>query len=555
MSWVPAPPPACLHDLILRHSGAEEARLALVEAASPHPGLHYGELAQAVDRVQSGLQGLGLQRGDRVAVYLDKRAEAVVGAFAATAAGGVLVPINPALKAPQVLHVLRDARARVLVTSAARWQTLSNEMTVQACGVAASLQAVVVVDAQASPPLQDAGPRGLARVAWSELLHAPGRARPRVIDSDLAAILYTSGSTGLPKGVMLSHRNLVVGAHSVVAYLHNGPDDVLLAALPLSFDAGFSQLTTAFTAGARVVLLNHLLPQDVPRALAEHGVTGLTAVPPLYHQVAQWANTAHPGPEAVQAHGQLRYFASTGGPMPAATLRTLRRCWPQAQPFLMYGLTEAFRSTVLPPSEVDRRPGSIGKAIPNVEVLVLDEQGCECPPDVPGELVHRGPLVAMGYWGDAERTAQRFRPLPPGVAGRLPEQVLPEWVVYSGDRVRRDADGFLYHLGRFDEMIKTSGYRVSPAEVEPALLGAPGVDECVVLGQADEALGQRIVAVVAGSGTAADDATRTQALLRHCRQQLPAYLVPARVVWHGAVLPRNANGKLDRAGLKAQYAP
>lgn len=584
MNWVPAPPPACLHDLILSHPGDVSARLAVVEADADRPGMAYAELADAVDRVRCGLQGLGLARGDRVAVYLDKRVEAVVAAFATTAAAGVLVPINPALKAAQVLHVLRDAQARVLVTSASRWESLWSAIGPTA-GHAPSApglpQVVVLVDAQAmgsastAPPVSD--PPTL--LPWAELAAAPARARPRVIDADLAAILYTSGSTGLPKGVMLSHRNLVVGARSVVEYLGNGPQDVLLAVLPLSFDAGFSQLTTAFTAGAQVVLLNHLMPQDVPRTMARYGVTGLTAVPPLYHQLAQLTQLAQAAPGAasapsagsaaapgagpsarlLQAAAHLRYFASTGGAMPSATLAALRRAWPQARPFLMYGLTEAFRSTYLPPEEVDRRPGSIGRAIPHAEVLVLDEQGRECAPDVPGELVHRGPLVAMGYWGDAARTAERFRPLPEGVAGRSAAQVLPEWVVFSGDRVRRDADGFLYHLGRFDEMIKTSGYRVSPAEIEAALLAVPEVDECVVFGQDDEALGQRIVAVLAGANVRTGGGPAAEGLnasvLRQCRQQLPAFMVPARLVWHGPSLPRNPNGKFDRSALKARYAP
>ena len=255
------------------------------------------------------------------------------------------------------------------------------------------------------------------------------------------AILYTSGSTGKPKGVVLSHRNMVAGAKSVASYLGNRADDTLLAALPLSFDAGFSQLTTAFHVGARVVLLNYLLPKDVLKAMEREKVTGLTAVPPLYIQLTQldW-------PEAIKQH--LRYFANTGGRMPRETLDQLRARVPAAQPFLMYGLTEAFRSTFLPPEEVDRRPDSIGKAIPNAEILVLREDGSECAPDEPGELVHRGALVGLGYWGDPEKTAERYKLLPGGTQGRLPGLQLPEYAVFSGDTVRRDAEGFLYFIGR-----------------------------------------------------------------------------------------------------------
>ena len=230
----------------------------------------------------------------------------------------------------------------------------------------------------------------------------------------MAAILYTSGSTGLPKGVVLSHRNLIAGAESVSHYLGNTADDVILSALPLSFDAGFSQLTTAFSVGAHVVLLNYLLPADVVRLCSRHRVTGLTCVPPLWVQIADqdWPT---------EAAENLRYFANTGGRMPKAALDRLRSLFRRAKPFLMYGLTEAFRSTYLDPAEVDRRPDSIGKAIPNAEVLVVRPDGSLCGPGEQGELVHRGALVAMGYWNDPEQTAERFRPAParePGLCTR-----------------------------------------------------------------------------------------------------------------------------------------
>jgi acyl-CoA synthetase (AMP-forming)/AMP-acid ligase II len=243
---------------------------------------------------------------------------------------------------------------------------------------------------------------------------------------------------------------MVAGAKSVASYLENDSGDTLLAALPLSFDAGFSQLTTAFHVGARVVLLNYLLPRDVIKAIEREGVTGLTAVPPLYIQLTQL-----PWPESITEH--LRYFANTGGRMPRETLAALRRHLPKTRPFLMYGLTEAFRSTYLPPAEVDRRPDSIGKAIPNAEILVLREDGSPCAPNEPGELVHRGALVGMGYWNDPEKTAERYKPLPVNAPGREAGLVLPEIAVFSGDTVRMDEEGFLYFIGRRDEMMKTSG--------------------------------------------------------------------------------------------------
>jgi acyl-CoA synthetase (AMP-forming)/AMP-acid ligase II len=318
----------------------------------------------------------------------------------------------------------------------------------------------------------------------------------------------------------------------------------LLAALPLSFDAGFSQLTTAFHAGARAVLLNYLMPSDVLRAMVRERVTGLTAVPPLYIQLTQseW-------PAEIGAH--LRYFANTGGRMPGETLNALRARAPRAKPFLMYGLTEAFRSTYLDPDEVDRRPDSIGKAIPNAEILVLREDGTECAPDEPGELVHRGALVGQGYWNDAEKTAERYKPVPSGVGGRASGLPLTEYAVFSGDTVRRDTDGFLYFIGRRDEMMKTSGYRVSPTEVEEVLYATRMVAECAAFGVDHATLGQAIRVIV--TAPAGADAVDVPALLTECRVRMPAYMVPQGIDVVPGPLPRNPNGKIDRKLLATQW--
>jgi acyl-CoA ligase (AMP-forming) (exosortase A-associated) len=513
-----------LHELVLRRA-SDDGRTALTGGGEP---LGYSALAAAVTACASGLMRLGIARGDRIALYMEKRNEFVIAAFGAATAGGVFVPVNPLLKPEQVGYILRDCNVRVLLTTPERLALLTEVLA-----HCPDLQHVVVVGARNG----DANARGTS-LHWAELLAAPDRAGWRVIDSDMVAILYTSGSTGSPKGVVLSHRNMVAGATSVASYLGNCAEDVLLAALPLSFDAGFSQLTTAFVAGARVVLLNYLLPRDVLTVLARERVTGLTAVPPLWLQLAQldW-------PPSIASH--LRYIANTGGRMPRATLQRLRGLLPTTKPYLMYGLTEAFRATYLPPEEVDRRPDSIGKAIPNAEVLVLREDGTRCAADEPGELVQRGALVALGYWNDPERTAERFRPL----TGRASGLVLPEVAVYSGDTVRADADGFLYFIGRRDEMIKTSGYRVSPTEVEEVIYGIGRVGECAAIGLPDPALGQVIVVVVTPPPAST---VTTDEVLAHCRERLPLYMVPSRVVVRAEPLPRNANGKIDRRRLASE---
>jgi acyl-CoA ligase (AMP-forming) (exosortase A-associated) len=496
----------------------------------------YQDLDSAVAGFAGGLMALGLQRGERVAIYLEKRLETVVASFGATAAGAVFVPLNPLLKPEQVAFILQDCAVRVLVTSPDRLALLAPAL--RGCQ---ALRHVVTTGSDEAGAVDKPGlPEALHLTRWADLLSAPARTGHRVIDTDIAAILYTSGSTGKPKGVVLSHRNMVAGAKSVASYLENHASDTLLAALPLSFDAGFSQLTTAFHAGARVVLLNYLMPRDVLKAMEREGVTGLTAVPPLYIQLAalEW-------PAAINE--RLRYFANTGGRMPRETLTLLRQRVPAAKPFLMYGLTEAFRSTYLPPEEVDRRPDSIGRAIPNAEILVLREDGTECPPDEPGELVHRGALVGLGYWADAEKTAERYKLLP----GREGGLQLPEYAVFSGDTVRRDAEGFLYFIGRRDEMIKTSGYRVSPTEVEEVLYATRLVGECAAFGIDSPALGQaiQVIATPPQGQEAVDMAT----LLAECRRRMPAYMVPAGVHGVAGPLPRNPNGKIDRKLLATQW--
>lgn len=527
------PDAALLHDLVSRAAALWPERPALTTGGRSLP---YAALQDALQAFAAGLMQLNLQRGERVGIYLEKRLETVVASFGAPAAGAVMVPMNPLLKAEQVVYIARDCNVRVLVTSPERLALLAPVLA-----ECPDLRHVVLTEQPAQPP---ALPAGVALHDWAALQAAPARAGHRVIDTDLVAILYTSGSTGRPKGVVLSHRNMVAGAKSVASYLENGPEDTLLAALPLSFDAGFSQLTTAFHSGARVVLLNYLLPRDVLRALERERVTGLTAVPPLYIQLTQldW-------PAAIGEH--LRYFANTGGRMPRQTLDALRARVPRARPYLMYGLTEAFRSTYLPPEEVDRRPDSIGKAIPNAEILVLREDGSECGVDEPGELVHRGALVGQGYWGDAEKTAERYKLLPVGIGGRQAGQMLPEFAVFSGDTVRRDAEGFLYFVGRRDEMMKTSGYRVSPTEVEEVLYATGLVGECVAFGVEHESLGQAIqVIATAPEGASALD---LEALLAQCRQRMPAYMVPHGIEPAAGPLPRNPNGKIDRKLLATQW--
>ena len=401
----------------------------------------YAELDARVDRMAAWMRARFPLRGSRVAVWLDKRVDTVVALFAAMRAGYVAVPVNPALRAPQVLACLDDCRAAALVSDTARLQLLASAGAVAVSSPTQNWQAV---DVEA--------PDWVDLCAGSGNLAAPALPALERDGEELAILFYTSGSTGTPKGVMVTHANLLAGAAAVNAYLENSPGDRLLAALPLSFDAGFSQLTTAFAAGASVVLLDHLFPADVLAAMERHGVTGITAVPPLYLQLLSALQRAE------DAGRTLRYFASTGGHLPREAWQALRQHWPQAEPVAMYGLTEAFRASRLPPADFDRKPDSIGLAIPGgTRLHVLRADGSAPDAGEAGELVQQGPLVARGYWNDPARSSLRFRPGPDG-----------EPAVWSGDTVRRDAEGYLWFVGRDDEQIKTSGYRVSPTEVEAA---------------------------------------------------------------------------------------
>ncbi|MDI5974473.1 acyl-CoA ligase (AMP-forming), exosortase A system-associated [Streptomyces sp. SL13] len=490
--------------------------------------LTYGQLADRVARFANGLRGLGVGRGDRVVVYADKRIETVVALLAVSAAGAVFVPANPLLRTRQIGHVIEDCAPRVVITTADRWAIVR---PVLAPGT--SVDHVVLVGATGDEP--PAGP-GVRLLSWdvpAGCEPVPVPAASAVIDQDAAAIMYTSGSTGRPKGVVLSHRNILAGAASVAGYLGHGPDDTVLALLPLSFDAGLSQLTTSLIAGAHAVLANFLVARDVVRLCARHGITALTCVPPLWLQlVAQdWP---------AEATARLRYFANTGGRMPGPVLARLRRIFPAAEPYLMYGLTEAFRSTYLDPAQADLRPGSIGRAIPNAEILVLRPDGSPCAPGEHGELVHRGALVALGYWNDPVRSAERFRPLP-GTGGAT----RPEIAVWSGDTVYRDEEGFLYFVGREDEMIKSSGYRISPAEIEEAAYATGLVGEAVALGIEDDRLGHRVGLVVAPR----DPGLTPQTLSRALARELPAYMLPSHIDILDR-LPRSANGKFDVVALR-----
>lgn len=475
--------------------------------------LSFADLQASVARLAAWLVSKIPERGGRVASWAAKGELTCLMPLAAARAGLVHVPINPLLKRAQVAHILSDSGASMIVGTPARLAGLEDDDVPDGCYVIAEADALASAEALG----------GALGASQSDA-------------EALAAILYTSGSTGRPKGVMLSHANLWLGAESVAQYLGIQPDDRTLAVLPLAFDYGQNQLLSTWYAGGSVVPLDYLMPRDVIKAVARHGITTLAAVPPLWIQVCEleW-------PQEVAAH--LRRLTNSGGALTSDLVRRLRSIFPQARLFPMYGLTEAFRSTYLDPSLVDAHPTSMGTAIPHAEILVIGDDGMVTADGEEGELVHCGPLVAKGYWQDAGRTAERFRPAP--AASRYGGMA-----VWSGDRVRREAGGLLYFMGRRDTMIKSAGNRISPQEIEEAALASGLLAEVVALGIPDPVLGQAVHLVVRGLS---HDPELKLDLSRILQKELPNFMQPKTIHWRTS-LPIGPNGKIDRASLYAELS-
>jgi len=516
-----------VHQIIETSASAQSNAIAIKHK---NKSWRYNDLSHQVHKVSQALLGIYLKHQQRVAVYLPKQIETVISFLSISQAGGVFVPVNPVLKATQVSHILNDCNVHVLITSKSRLQSLTTQL--KSCP---DLHTIILVDENTPDISVDQ-----QVMAWPDFLNqANNQTMPKLIDTNMAAILYTSGSTGKPKGVVLSHQNIIAGAESVAEYLNIQAEDKTLAVLPFSFDYGLNQLISSLLKGATCVLLDYLLPRDVIKAIEKHRITGLAAVPPLWAQLSkiEW-------PTPINEH--LRYMTNSGGKMPKSVLDTIRSKVPDSQFYLMYGLTEAFRSTYLPPEQLDLRPDSMGKAIPNAEVLVVREDGSLCAPHEPGELVHIGSLVAMGYWNDPEKTAERFKPAP----RQLKELPLTEIAVWSGDQVSIDEEGYLYFVGRKDDMLKTSGYRVSPTEIEEVIYSTGLVKEAAAIGIPHDTLGQVIIVVVCVDHFEQFDETE---LIQQCKTQLANFMVPAKIIAL-AELPKNPNGKIDRKNLVSQFS-
>ena len=488
--------------------------------------LTYREIDATANHLALGLQDLGVRRGDRVVIHLENSVEAVLSIFATLKAGGVFVAVSASTKAEKLAYILNDCQAAALITDG-RWQQALSRTWEEA----PRLPATVVVG-RPDDRLRSQAP---GRLAWFDTLATgdePGR-RPTVrgIDLDLAALVYTSGSTGVPKGVMLTHLNMVTAATSITSYLENTPHDVILNVLPLSFDYGLYQLLMAFKVGGRLVLeRSFAYPAAILDTIEREQVTGLPVVPTIAVLLLRQDL-------APDRFASLRYLTNTGAALPPSHIAELRGRLPHVRLYSMYGLSECKRVSYLPPEELDRRPGSVGRPMDNVEVFVVDEGGNRLTSGT-GELVVRGSNVMLGYWGLPEETARALRP------GILPGERL----LYTGDIFRIDEEGFLYFLSRKDDVLKCGGQKVSPKEIENVIYELPGVIGTVVVGVPDSLLGQAVKAVVVADPKAG---LTERDIARHCSQRLEGFMVP-KVVQFVDSLPSTASGKLDRKELQAQ---
>lgn len=517
---------------LLRRSAAEYPQKTALKQGDR--SYSYREVDTISDALAQWFIQSGSVRGSRVGVFLDHSLDQVLSFWGIVKAGCVYVPINSQLLAPQADHIARDCQLMTLIVDSKRLENLKNAIA------SWNFLKHIIVVGECPKWVCDLP---IICTSWDDILTESldsSLVTDRCLGLDLAALLYTSGSTGRPKGVMISHDNLLAGARIVTSYLDNRHDDRLLGVLPLSFDYGLNQVTSSALLGMTYVMTSFRFPGELVNVLIEENITGFAGIPTIWLLLLQRGS-----PVFKHQFPSLRYITNSGGFLPPTAIDQLRKVFPQTKIFLMYGLTEAFRSTYLPPDQIDLRPTSIGKAIPGCEMLVVSQDGQLCKPGEVGELVHRGPTVSLGYWGDRERTERVFRPNP-----FLPESLRhTERVVYSGDLVKMDEEGYLYFVGRNDTMIKCFGHRISPTEIEDVLYEGGRVKLAAAVGVPDPVRGQSIkVFVVPQDG----DVLSEEEILAFCAEKLPTFMLP-RFVEIRKDLPRTPTGKIDVSRLAREH--
>lgn len=510
-----------LHDYIEHSALRLPEKVALV---CKKQRLSYAELDARANALAHTLQESGVVRGDRVLIFADNTMETVVSFWAVLKANAVVSVVNPLTKADKLRYLLRDCRASALITDAHLAKVYAPAVT-----DSQHLQAVIV-----SGKLKEGGLDGLpGAMTWEDAMGKGERSAPPAREGhelDLAAIIYTSGTTGDPKGVMLTHRNMLTAATSVGTYLETVEDDILLGVLPLAFDYGLYQMIMAFRFGARLVLeRSFAFPAQILNLIVDEKVTGFPGVPTIFAILAQLNSLSD------YDFSSIRFVSNTAAALPRKHIDFLRETFTAARVFSMYGLTECKRCTYLPPEDIDRKPDSVGLAIPNTEMWLVDDEDQRLGPGKVGQLVIRGATVMRGYWEKPEATAERLRP------GPLPG----EMVLYTGDFCRLDEEGYLYFVGRMDDIIKSRGEKVAPKEIENVLMNLPEVKEAAVIGVDDEVLGQAVKAfVVLADGKTAD----AKKIVRECQLRLENFMVPKHVEFLDD-LPKTTTGKIKKTGL------
>ncbi len=540
--------------------------------------LTYNQIDEQANRLAWFLRDLCVERQDRVAIFLDNSVESVVSLFGVLKVDAIFLILSPTLKAPKLSYILNDCQVKVVITHTSKAKVVSEAVARtsdlrhilwigsppsdvlegvthhpfdSACSLTHSsasngldLLPPMVIDLASNLKRSDPLTSDVVNHSASTAFLAPptsnvvssasnALALPPTsnIDLDLATIIYTSGSTGDPKGVMLTHANMVSAATSITTYLENREDDIIMDVLPLSFDYGLYQVLMAFKFGGTVVLeRSFAFPYQVIQRMMEEGVSGFPGVPTIF-SILLGLKDLHKF-----EFSSLRYITNTAAALPAAHIERIRKAFPHVRLYSMYGLTECKRVSYLPPEELDRRPTSIGRGMPNEEVWIVDERGEPVGANVVGELVVRGSNVMRGYWGLPEETARALR------RGRYPGEV----VLYTGDLFRKDGEGFLYFVGRRDDMIKSRGERISPKEIEQCLCALQGVAEAAVIGVPDEILGQAIWAFV----RCQDGERVTESrVLKHCKIYLEDFMLPKAVRFVSS-FPKTSTGKIDKLALK-----
>lgn len=483
----------------------------------------YQELNTRVNQLTAFLVENGVRRWERVAVFLENRLETVISIFAILRAGGVFVVINPTTKEDKLLYMLNDCGATALITD------FSCHSTIQAIDQQADSVRFAICTGTKIDVLLDS----INIYEWDAVFNSTSMIVPtqRCIDMDPAAIIYTSGSTGFPKGVTVTHLNIISAATSITEYLDNSPEDIILNTLPLSFDYGLYQVLMSVKVGATLILeKSFVFAYEIVQIIRQEKVTGFPGVPTIFALLLQLKNLD------TSYFDSIRYISNTGAALSPTYIQKLKGLFPKSRIYCMYGLTECKRVSYLPPEDLDLKMGSVGRGMPNEEVYIVDENGDRVGPEVVGELVVRGSNVMQGYWGKPEETHRVLKP------GLFPW----ERVLKTGDLFRMDSEGYLYFVARKDDMIKCRGEKVSPVEVENVILEIPDVEETVVTGVPDDILGEAIRAFIVRK---MESNLSREDVIRHCTRRLENYMIPKFIEFCES-LPISENGKIQRKNLK-----